>query len=537
MLFPTLIFGVFFLIVFTVSWGLEHENGRRKLFLVLASYVFYGWWDWRFCGLLFASSVLNWLIGRAIGGSHSGSARYGYMVLGVIINLIILGFFKYYGFFLENLTPLLTQLGVERDLPWLQIILPVGISFYTFQGISYVVDVKRGHAEPQRRLLDVMLYISFFPQLVAGPIVRAQDFLPQLQQSPRLSRDAASLGLLLIVWGLFKKTVIAAELAEHLVDPVFFDPSFYSGFDLLIAVYAYAVQIYCDFSAYSDIAIGCAALLGYRFHRNFDQPYRARSFQDFWRRWHISLSTWLRDYLYIPLGGNRGGSLLTARNLFLTMLLGGLWHGAAWTFVAWGAFHGSALLIERLLKLDEKVRSWISLVITFHGVCLAWILFRSPSFDHAMSYMANMIHWSRPIEAASPALVLLVVFGLMLHALPPRAIEGAARSLARMPSLLAGLILAVGFLIVEFLRPEGVAPFLQGRLRPCLKVLDARLAGRDFVATPGPSIADCSLAGYLYYGEELPFDLGAHPNITAWLARIAALPGAHRRPARLRPAL
>lgn len=460
MLFPTLIFGIFFLIVFTVSWGLEHENGRRKLFLVAASYVFYGWWDWRFCGLLFASSFLNWLIGRAIGSASSGRARYGYMVLGVVINLIILGFFKYYGFFLENLTPILSALGVERDLPWLQIILPVGISFYTFQGISYVVDVKRGTAEVQRRLLDVMLYISFFPQLVAGPIVRAQDFLPQLQQSPRLNREAASLGLLLIVWGLFKKTVIAAELAEHLVDPVFFDPSFHTGFDLWMAVYGYAVQIYCDFSAYSDIAIGCAALLGYRFHRNFDQPYRARSFQEFWRRWHISLSTWLRDYLYIPLGGNRGGVWMTARNLFLTMLLGGLWHGAAWTFVAWGVFHGVALLLERVLGLDDKKRSVISLILTFHGVCLAWILFRAPSFDAALSYLAAMVRWDQPIEVASPAIVLLIVLGLGLHALPPRAVEHAARTVARLPSLVAGLMLAGGFLIVEFLRPEGVAPFI-----------------------------------------------------------------------------
>jgi D-alanyl-lipoteichoic acid acyltransferase DltB (MBOAT superfamily) len=460
MLFPTLVFGVFFIIVFTLAWSLEHENGPRKLALLVASFVFYGWWDWRFCFLLAASSVLNWAIGRAIGSA--GPAQRGLLTaVGVAVNLLILGFFKYYGFFLESLADVLRMLDIERDLIFLQIILPVGISFYTFQGISYVVDVKRDEVQARQSLTDVMLYISFFPQLVAGPIVRAKDFLPQLDETPRLSREAAALGLLLIVWGLFKKAVIANELSTGLVDDVFFDPSFYSPVDLLFATYGYAVQIYCDFSAYSDIAIGCAALLGYRFGRNFDQPYRARSFQDFWRRWHISLSTWLRDYLYIPLGGSRGGGFATNRNLFLTMLLGGIWHGAAWTFIAWGALHGAALVIERMAGLAKSGRGLISLFITFHVVCLGWILFRAADFGLAWSFLTGFFgDWTQGPEAVTPFLAVLVVLGLGMHALPSRGIEFGATALSKLRSPFAAVIIAGLFLIVEALRPSGVAPFI-----------------------------------------------------------------------------
>ena len=460
MLFPTLAFAVFFTIVLVGSWALEHANARRKLFLLAASFVFYGWWDWRFVALLAGSAAVNWALGRLIAHNRE-SARAGMLVaLGVIANLAVLGFFKYFGFFIESAGQALNMLGLERDLPLLQVILPVGISFYTFQGISYIVDLKRGDLKAPSGFIDTMLYISFFPQLVAGPIVRAKDFLPQLTITPRLSREAIALGALLIVWGLFKKTVIATELAEGLVDPVFFDPGSYSALDRLFAVYAYAVQIYCDFSAYSDIAIGCAALLGYRFARNFDQPYRASSFQDFWRRWHISLSTWLRDYLYIPLGGSRGGAIFTSRNLFLTMLLGGIWHGAAWTFVAWGALHGAALVIERALGLARSGRGLLGILITFHGMCLAWVLFRAPDFATAWAFLTDFSYAASGLEVLTPFLAVLTVAGLGLHALPSRGIERASIVLARLPSLVAALILAAMFLLVEALRPEGVAPFI-----------------------------------------------------------------------------
>lgn len=463
MLFPTLAFGVFFLFVYFVSWSLDRENERRKLFLLLASWFFYAQWDWRFVGLLILSALLNWGVAALIARSDASGRRKALVAVGVTINLIILGFFKYYGFFVEQAGDLLARFGWERDLPLLQVVLPVGISFFTFQGISYVVDVYRRTTPPARSLLDVMLLLAFFPHLVAGPIVRASDLLPQFERVPRLTREMAAHGLLLIVWGLFKKTVIASELAVRLVDPVFFDPSAHGAADIALATYAYAVQIYCDFSAYSDMAIGLAALLGYSFPRNFDQPYRASSLQDFWRRWHISLSSWLRDYLYAPLGGGRKGLVRSCLNVFITMLLGGLWHGAAWTFIAWGALHGGAQVIERLgrsaLKGARLIPAWLGVIVTFHIVCLGWILFRAESFDMAMEMLVGLGRW-QALAVATPLTVGLIVAGLGMHALPPRLIEGVAMRLREANSLLLGALVAAAFLLVEALRPDGVAPFI-----------------------------------------------------------------------------
>ena len=480
MLFPTLAFGVFFLFVYFTSWSLDRENGRRKLFLLLASWFFYAQWDWRFVGLLIGSAVLNWGVAALIArkpvdetGRRIG-ARW-LVGMGVAANLLILGVFKYYGFFVDQALELLSHFGWERDLPLLQIVLPVGISFFTFQGVSYVVDVHRGKTPPAKSLLDVMLLMSFFPHLVAGPIVRASDLLPQFDRTPRLTREMATHGLLLIAWGLFKKTVIASELSVRLVDPVFFDPSAYGTLDLAAAVYGYAVQIYCDFSAYSDMAIGIAALLGYSFPRNFDQPYRASSIQAFWRRWHISLSSWLRDYLYVPLGGGRRGLPASCVNVMITMLLGGLWHGAAWTFVAWGGLHGAAQVVERLgrafvgryrplgyLSADGERRvipAWLGVLITFHVVCLGWILFRAETFGMAMQVLQGLGRWG-PATLATPFVLTLIAGGLAMHWLPPRAIEGVAERLKPAPSLTVGVVIGVAILLVEAVRPDGVAPFI-----------------------------------------------------------------------------
>jgi alginate O-acetyltransferase complex protein AlgI len=468
MLFPTLAFGVFFLFVYFTSWSLDRENGRRKLFLLLTSWFFYAQWDWRFVGLLIGSAVMNWGVAALIAGkpADAGGRRIGagWLVgLGVAANLLILGFFKYYGFFAVQMGELLGRFGWERDLPLLQVILPVGISFFTFQGISYVVDVKRGKTPAARSLLDVMLLMSFFPHLVAGPIVRASDLLPQFDRMPRLTKEMAIHGLLLIAWGLFKKTVIASELSTRLVDPVFFDPSAYGGLDIAAAVYGYAVQIYCDFSAYSDMAIGIAALLGYSFPRNFDQPYRASSMQSFWRRWHISLSSWLRDYLYVPLGGGKRGLFMSCVNVMITMLLGGLWHGAAWTFVAWGGLHGAAQVVERLGRsvFGERrvIPGWLGVLITFHIVCLGWILFRAESFGMAMSVLQGLGRVG-PLLLTTPFLLVLIVGGLAMHWLPPRAIEGIAQRLKPAPSLTVAILIGVAILLVEAVRPDGVAPFI-----------------------------------------------------------------------------
>lgn len=478
MLFPTLAFGVFFLIVYFTAWSLDRENGRRKLFLLLASWFFYAQWDWRFVGLLVGSAILNWgaaaLIARSrarrgVGPGEKGGSGW-WLALGVAVNLLILGFFKYYGFFVQEAGELLARFGWERDLPLLQIVLPVGISFFTFQGVSYVVDVRRGKTPAAKSLLDVMLLMSFFPHLVAGPIVRASDLLPQFDRTPRLTREMATHGLLLIVWGLFKKTVIASELSTHLVDPVFFDPTAFGAIDIAAAVYGYAVQIYCDFSAYSDMAIGLAALLGYSFPRNFDQPYRASSLQAFWRRWHISLSSWLRDYLYVPLGGGRRGLFASCINVFITMVLGGLWHGAALTFLAWGALHGGVQVIERLGRAmfrrpegGEARRSVfltiIGVLVTFHIVCLGWILFRAESFDLALQMLEGLGRIG-PAAVLTPLSLALIVGGLAMHWLPRRAIEGLAERLRPAPSLTLGLLIGAAILLIEAVRPEGVAPFI-----------------------------------------------------------------------------
>ena len=463
MLFPTLAFGIFFLFVYFTAWSLDRENGRRKIFLLLASWFFYAQWDWRFVGLLIASAVLNWGVAALIASSDSPLRRKWLVALGVAINLTILGFFKYYGFFVEQAVELLNQFGWERDAPLLQIVLPIGISFFTFQGISYVVDVHRGKTPPARSLVDVMLLMSLFPHLVAGPIVRASDLLPQFDRVPRLTREMAALGLLLIAWGLFKKTVIASELAVRLVDPVFFDPSAYGALDIAAATYGYAVQIYCDFSAYSDMAIGLAALLGYSFPRNFDQPYRAGSLQQFWRRWHISLSSWLRDYLYVPLGGGRKGLVSSCINIMITMLLGGLWHGAAWTFIAWGALHGAVQAVERVWRhfRDGKagLPHWLGVIVTFHIVCLGWILFRAESFDLAMQMLEGLMRMG-PIMVLTPFLLALIVGGIAMHWLPPRAVEGLAVRVKEAPAITMGVLVGVMILLVEAMRPEGVAPFI-----------------------------------------------------------------------------
>ena len=467
MLFPTLSFGLFFLGVYAIVWAANGSNEWRKILLLLASWVFYGAWDWRFVALLIGSAVLNWGSARAIAlqPDEASGRRKAILIAGIAGNLLVLGFFKYYGFFVEQLGDLLRTAGFARDLPLMQVVLPVGISFFTFQGMSYLADVHARRLEPAR-LLDVTLLMSFFPHLVAGPIVRGSDLLPQFAQAPRLSRDMATMGLILIVWGLFKKAVIASELSTGLVDPVFFDPAAHSRLDLVAAAYGYAVQIYCDFSAYSDMAIGIAALLGYRFPRNFNQPYRAISLQDFWRRWHISLSSWLRDYLYIgALGGNRKGFARQCLNLLLTMLLGGLWHGAKWTFVIWGGLHGGVLAIERIWERIRprwmpRLPKFLALILTFHIVVIGWIFFRAESFGAATAYLAGIGTNAAESAVLTPLACGLILFGMAIHFTPPDLGQRIALKLRMLPAPALGLLTGVTILIVDAMRFEGVAPFI-----------------------------------------------------------------------------
>lgn len=461
MLFPTLDFGLFFLAFFALIWAVSASNEWRKILLLLASWMFYGAWDWRFVALLIASAVINWGGAKLISRVDTRGTQKLVVTIGVIANLGILGFFKYYDFFLEELGALLATWGYARDLPLLQIVLPVGVSFFTFQGMSYLIDVYRGRLKAES-LLDITLLMSFFPHLVAGPIVRGADLLPQFKETPKLNRDMVAMALLLIVWGLFKKAVVASELSVNLVDPVFFDPSAHSSLDLLLAAYGYAVQIYCDFSAYSDMAIGIAALFGYRFPRNFNQPYRARSLQDFWRRWHISLSSWLRDYLYIGLGGNRGGTFGQNRNILLTMLLGGFWHGAKWTFLIWGALHGVVQVVETLWRKAKLpgLPKPLAILVTFHIVTLGWIFFRAETFDAAIAYLNGIGAGDWHNGMTTPLLAGLMLFGMAFHFTPPTLAQGIALRLRLLHAPWLGLLVAVAILLIDAMRYEGVAPFI-----------------------------------------------------------------------------
>jgi D-alanyl-lipoteichoic acid acyltransferase DltB (MBOAT superfamily) len=466
MLFPTLNFGLFFIAVFAISWALCRLPKTRLWFLIVASYGFYAFWDWRFCFLLGGSSVFNWFMGRQIFRSEQASRRKLLVSAAVFVNLAVLGFFKYFNFLIGSLNGLFEWLTPIQDIPYSDIILPIGISFFTFHGISYVVDIYRRKIAAPASLQHILFYIAFFPQLVAGPIVRAAHFLPQIAKPVDPGDIRARRALLLILGGLFKKVVLANYLATDLADDVFFDPTQYGCVDLLFADYGYAAQIYCDFSAYTDIAIGVAALLGYRFPWNFNQPYRAIGLQDFWQRWHISLSSWLRDYLYIPLGGNRHGALKRYRNLFLTMLLGGLWHGASWNFVIWGAMHGTVLVIEHAV-FKGGMKSYVTSLplkiictfVTFQFVCFTWVFFRAPDFAHAMSYFAGFARLTQPMTT-TPFNLSLVALAMCLHFLPPDWVRILEFGTRRIPLPVFGALAGAAAVVISSLGPAGVAPFI-----------------------------------------------------------------------------
>lgn len=396
----------------------------RNPFLLAASYVFYGWWDWRFLLLLMGTTTIDFWVSHRIGRATTPRARRGFLALSIVANLTVLGFFKYWNFFVGSAVQVLQSMGIHAS-PWtLSVILPVGISFYTFQSMGYVIDVYRREIVPVRRAMDYALAIAFFPQLVAGPIERISHLLPQLLAKARPSAERVQIGLTLIALGFTKKVLIADLLAPE-VDRIFAAPGEMSAGLLLRGAYCFAFQIYGDFSGYSDIARGVSELLGVRLMKNFEQPYLSQSITEFWRRWHISLSSWLRDYLYIPLGGNRSGALATYRNLLLTMLIGGLWHGANWTFVAWGGLHGTYLALERRLGIGRERAGWIGRgvvgwgaalgrsVLTFHLVVVAWIFFRAPTLEGALSYLAGIARLDQlaaigPVPAVAALAVLAI---------------------------------------------------------------------------------------------------------------------------------
>lgn len=423
MLFNSVAFLVFLPLFMLAYWA---THGRLRLWVVLlGSLVFYAWWDWRFLFLLLFSALVDYSIGILLENEQRDAARYRLIVLSIIVNLGFLAVFKYFNFFADSLTQLGETLGLHLTWTTLRIVLPVGISFYVFKTMSYTIDVYRRTQQAEHDLLRFTAFVVFFPELVAGPIVRASRLLPQLQSDHQYDHQRAVSGLTLVFSGYVRKVVIADSLAP-LIDIRFAHPEAHSALSLLIGIYFYAFQIYCDFSGYSNIAIGLARILGFDFGVNFDRPYFSRSFSEFWTRWHISLSSWLRDYLYIPLGGNRGGTLFTLRNLMITMLLGGLWHGAQWTFVAWGGLHGLYLVGQRLLgppwqravqalRIPRVLSDAVLVLLVFHLTCLAWVFFRAQTFDNAWQILSK-ITAMRDMSLASVDNKILVLKGALLIA-------------------------------------------------------------------------------------------------------------------------
>ena len=443
------------------------QHVLHKTVLLVLSYVFYGLWNWHFLPLLFIISLYGWIASLGIASSRRPRV---WLVLGITACLLTLAWYKYLLFFVQNLVNLAAlmdrQISLEIESP----MLPLGISFMTFHAISLMMDVARGKLREVPSLPDVLLYVAFFPQLIAGPILRASQFIPQLYTAPNPNRIETSRALMLIVVGLFKKVVIANSLATLLVDDVFTHPAGSSASQTLLGIYGYAAQIYCDFSGYTDIAIGCALLLGYRFPDNFNNPYRSATPQEFWRRWHISLSIWLREYLFIPLGGSREGQVRTLISLMLTMLLGGLWHGAAWNFFIWGAWHGLLLCIHRVwddywsARGDDAWRysnTWLicSRLLLFHAVCLSWIFFRATDFDGALAVINQLFvgAWSADLPLG---MLICVGLGIGMQYIPERFFLRLQYQAMQIPVWVLGALFALALMVIEVLGPSAPAPFI-----------------------------------------------------------------------------
>jgi alginate O-acetyltransferase complex protein AlgI len=466
MLFPTIDFAVFFSIVFPTTWTLNQYNAWRKAVLVLASYFFYGFWSVRYLVLLISISLCAFLFAKLLGRQSNRSIRLTLLWLGVAASIGILAYFKYYNFLVANLMNSASTIGISIDLPFVELATPVALSFLTFHVLAYIIDVYNKQLHPSSSLIDVLLYLSFFPHLVAGPIVRPKPFLDQLAKPPTPASIKIGSSALLIIGGLFKKVVIANYLATDLVDPIFRTPQEFSSIDLLLGMYGYAIQIYCDFSAYTDIAIGIANLLGYEFPQNFNQPYRALTIQDFWRRWHITLSSWLRDYLYIPLGGNHGRTWRTYVNILITMVLGGLWHGANTTFLIWGLMHGAALVAERIVGITGQVKSRGHLIpapfawfITFHFICVTWVFFRAPSFENAADYLGALVSNHSMSTTISPLVASALIFGALTQ-LFPSFWQICKSSFERAPLALKVAVSSAALFLISILAPIGVPPFI-----------------------------------------------------------------------------
>ena len=419
MLFNSIIFFLFLSIILPIYYLLPRKI-QRNSFLLIASYFFYGYWDWKFCLLLATSTIVDYFLGIQIEKNKKQIKKKALLIVSLVTNLGILGFFKYFNFFIDSFSQMVGQFGYSPDYLHLNIILPVGISFYTFQTLSYSIDIYRGTLKPTRNFIDFALFVAFFPQLVAGPIEKARDLLPQISSKRIPTKKQLSEGVILIVTGLFRKVMIG-DVSGRYVDNILNDMSYYHSSELLFAIFLFSIQIYCDFSGYSKMARGCAKLLGFELSINFEQPYLSNNITDFWRRWHISLSSWLKEYLYFSLGGNRKGPLRTKFNLFTTMLLGGLWHGAGMNFIVWGGLHGIYLSVHKwymgnlnATKLPNTIPIKIlKVIITLFFVQFAWVFFRLSSMDEIFFFFQKIIYWESS-DLTPKLLSISLTFSIMV---------------------------------------------------------------------------------------------------------------------------
>jgi alginate O-acetyltransferase complex protein AlgI len=493
MLFNSPVYGVFLFVTYVAFWGLRRRSFLRPLFLTAASYTFYvvGTYDaateqevpfgpiaWTaLCvAIIFLGSTLDFFVGKMLGRTQSQHARRALLLVSVVYYLGVLSLFKYFNFAVDSVSTLLSWAGLHVSPTHLRLVLPFGISFFTFETMSYTIDVYRREIPPCDRYLDYLLFVSFFPHLVAGPIVRPKSMLPQLAAEPVASDAMKAAGLFQIGTGLCKKIIIGDTLGINLVNRVFDNPERYSSLEVLIAVYAYAIKIYADFSGYTDVAIGSAKLFGYELPKNFDAPYVSASLQEFWHRWHISLSSWLRDYLYISLGGNRGSTWRTYRNLMLTMVLGGLWHGASWNFVIWGGLPGGALAANRAwsrrrgaapekrgASSNVSMGHILAIIATFHFVCFAWIFFRAPSFAHATLMLSRLGKLTFDSPNLAPKVLAILALGFITHFLPRRLVDRARDGFIASPAVVQGAALALCAYVLHFASGAKAEPFIYGQ--------------------------------------------------------------------------
>ncbi len=469
MQFDTYTYALFLPLVFFIYWGLRKHLKWQNLFLLVASYVFYGWWDWRMLSLILLTSVSTWGTALMMRGDRSRGDK-AWAAANIVLNMGILCVFKYLNFLRDSFVHLLGLFGMNPDWPTLHILLPVGISFYTFQAISYTVDVYKGKFTTETSLLEYTFYLTFFPLLMAGPITRAETLIPQIKHRYHIGDTQVYNGLWLIMSGMLKKALIADYIAQY-NNWIFDDPTAYSGFENAMGVLGYTLQIYCDFSGYSDISIGLASLLGIELKENFRFPYQSLNLQEFWHRWHISLSTWFRDYVYIPLGGNRCGKVRTYVNNFITMLVAGLWHGASWMFVIWGALHGIGGVVHKFCKqwLDLIPNHWyvrfISWLITFSYVALAWTFFRAPDLTTATTILGHIgsdfsISYLVPFVETRMTWTIFVVLGFGLHAIREQHVDRLRQLYINSPWTLKLILLFVVLQVVINYRLSDIQPFI-----------------------------------------------------------------------------